>query len=96
MATTETTPDPTPVVEATVPSEPEVQRTWVADDIRNGMTLKERVVWDNDLAPEIKTAKIEMSAPQLVEHTVEVLALLEDAGLISDMSVIRVLAPPAA
>jgi hypothetical protein len=67
-------------------------RQWTAEDIRAGLTLSERVKWDNNSAPEVVTAKQEMASPQLLEHTTEVLALLVGAQVISQASADKVLA----
>lgn len=67
-------------------------RTWTADDIRAGLTLAERVKWDNNSAPEIVTAKQEMASPQLLANTTDVLALLFSAQVISQASADKVLA----
>lgn len=58
-------------------------RTWTVYDIRAGMTLAERVSWDNDTHNSITTAKIEMSQPQELTETTAVLDLLVDASVIS-------------
>ena len=58
-------------------------RTWTVYDIRAGMTLAERVSWDNDSHNSITTAKIEMSQPQELTETTAVLDLLVDASVIS-------------
>lgn len=42
------------------PPAPPPPRTWTASDFRNGMTLAEKVKWDNDSAPEIVTVKAEL------------------------------------
>ena len=65
-------------------------RTWSAEDIRAGLTLAERVKWDNNSAPEIVTAKQEMASPQLLAHTTDVLALLVGAQVISQASADKV------
>lgn len=77
---------PAPVPPTTPP------RTWTAADIRAGLTLVERVKWDNDSSDTIKTAKIEMDAPQQLAHTTEVLNMLVAAGDISKASMDKVLA----
>jgi hypothetical protein len=78
-------PDPAPAPEP-------APRTWTADDIRAGLTLAERVKWDNDSAPEVVTAKQEMATPQELAHTADVLALLVGAQVISQASADKVLA----
>ena len=72
------------------PAPPPQPRTWTVESIRAGLTLSERVKWDNDSAPEIITAKQEMAIPQEVAHTTEVLSLLVDAGVISQTSASKI------
>ena len=74
------------------PPPPPAPRTWTADNIRAGLTLSERVKWDNNSAPEIVTAKQEMASAQQLEHTTEVLQMLVDAAVISQASMAKVLA----
>ena len=78
---------PTPL-----PPMPNPTRTWTNADIRAGLTLSERVKWDNDTTPEIVTAKLEMSQPQELSNTTEVLNLLVSTGSISQTSVNKILA----
>lgn len=99
MDTTSTTePTPTPTPEPAPVPEPEptpnLPRTWVAADIRNGMTLRERVAWDNNSAPEVVTAKVEFSTPQELPQTMAVLNMLSSLCLISADSVARIVAEP--
>jgi hypothetical protein len=77
---------------APTPPAPPAPRTWTADNFRAGLTLSERVKWDNDSAPEIVTAKQEMASAQQFEHTTEVLQMLVDAAVISQASMAKVLA----
>jgi hypothetical protein len=74
------------------PPAPPAPRTWTAENIRAGLTLSERVKWDNDSAPEVVTAKQEMASAQELEHTTEVLQMLVDASVISQASMDKVLA----
>lgn len=67
-------------------------RTWTSHDIRAGMTLAERVSWDNDTHNSITTAKIEMSQPQELTETTAVLTLLVDASVISEDTKTAILA----
>jgi len=39
-------------------------RQWTATDFRSGMSLAEKVKWDNDSAPEIITVKAELPKEQ--------------------------------
>lgn len=77
---------PTPVLK------PEPIRTWGVSDVRNQLTMAERVSWDNDKTPEIKTAKIEFAKPKELAYTTEVLQLLVDSNSISQESMNKILA----
>jgi len=77
-------PEPTP-------SAPPAPRTWTSSDVRAGLTLSERVKWDNNSAPEVVTAKQEMATPQELAHTTDVLALLVGASVISQASADKIL-----
>jgi hypothetical protein len=74
------------------PPAPPAPRAWTAGDIRAGLTLSERVKWDNDSAPEVVTAKQEMASERELEHTTEVLQMLVDAAVISQASMAKALA----
>lgn len=67
-------------------------RMWVSFDIRQHLTMLERVKWDNDKSDFIKTAKIELSYPRNKIDTTEVLQLLVDSGDISTASMQHILA----
>ena len=41
------------------PLEPVSQPTMLIDELRSHMTFSEKVMWDNDSRPEIKTVKLE-------------------------------------
>lgn len=56
-------------------------------ELREAMTLSERVRWDNDLSPTIKTVKIELSVARFVDQVKPILQLLVDAGDISAQTV---------
>lgn len=56
-------------------------------ELREAMSLAERVRWDNDLSPTIKTVKIELSISRLISETKPLLQLLVDAGDISAQTV---------
>jgi hypothetical protein len=74
-----------------LPPAPPAPRTWTASDIRSGLTLAERVKWDNNSAPEVVTAKQEMAISQQLAHTTDVLALLVGASVISQASADKIL-----
>ena len=71
---------------------PPPPRTWTAADLRSGLSLREKVAWDNDSAPEIVTAKIELSHPAARDTVSAVLDLLVSSNLIANTSMIAVLA----
>jgi hypothetical protein len=75
------------------PPAPPAQRIWTEAEFRAGMTLAEKVKWDNDAAPEIVTIKQELSSPQERVVTTALLELLVDAGVISQATMDKVLAP---
>jgi hypothetical protein len=81
-------PIPVPVI-----TEPVIEPTKVSlDTIRENLTLSEKAKWDNNLIPEIITAKLEFAHPLLVEDATPVLAFLVAAGAISQSSVDKILA----
>ena len=76
--------------EPPAPSAP-APRTWSQDDVRSGLTLVEKVKWDNDTTLEIKTVKTEFVVPKNQEETTELLNFLVSCGAISQESVAKVL-----
>lgn len=66
-------------------------QTWVIADIRNNLSLAERVKWDNDKTETIKTAKIEFSNPRVLEDVEEILQMLVDADDISSSSMTAII-----
>ena len=62
------------------------------DSVRTGLTLSERVKWDNDSTDTIKTAKIEFALPKMGAKATEILQLLVDSGDISQASMNKILA----
>lgn len=79
------------LVKAEKPTPTPEPETWSIDRVRNNLKLSERVRWDNDASPEIKTAKIELSTPKQYEMTNEILTMLVASGDISQASVDRIL-----
>jgi hypothetical protein len=73
------------------PPAPPAPRTWTDDDFRSGMTLAEKVRWDNNGAPEIVTVKSELTDPKELAAATELLQLLVDAAVISQASMDKVL-----
>ena len=73
------------------PPAPAPARTWSADNVRNGLTLAEKVKWDNDSAPEIVTVKAELTGSKEVAEVTELLQFLVDTNVISQASMDKVL-----
>ena len=67
-------------------------RVWTQNDVRSALTLAEKTKWDNDSAPEVVTAKIEIGAGLEEAAITEVLDFLVDASVISADSKAAVLA----
>lgn len=65
---------------------------WTADDVRNGLTLAERVKWDNNKSDEIKTAKVELAGSSFKAKVQEVLDMLVASGDVSQASATAILA----
>jgi hypothetical protein len=65
---------------------------WTTEDVRNGLTLAERVKWDNDKSDEIKTAKVELAGPSFKAKVQEVLDMLVASGDVSQASATAILA----
>jgi hypothetical protein len=57
------------------------------DEIRNALTLAEKIKWDNNKTDEITTVKVEFAQPLLVADAMPWLQLLVDSGSISQASV---------
>jgi hypothetical protein len=74
------------------PPPPPPARTWSADNVRNGLTLAEKVKWDNNSAPEIVTVKAELAGSKEVAEVTELLQFLVDTNVISQASMDKVLA----
>jgi hypothetical protein len=77
---------PAPVVPVALPKRISL------DDIRNALTLAEKIKWDNNKTDEITTVKIEFAMPLLVADAEQWLQLLVDSGSISQESVDKILA----
>ena len=67
-------------------------RTWDAADVRQHLSLTEKVRWDNNVAPEIVTAKQEFATKRNLEDTTEILEMLVLSGSISQASADKVVA----
>jgi len=61
------------------------------DEIRNALTLAEKIKWDNNKTDEITTVKVEFAQPLLVSDATPWLQLLVDSGSISQASIDKVL-----
>jgi hypothetical protein len=61
------------------------------DEIRNALTLAEKIKWDNNKTDEITTVKVEFAQPLLVSDATPWLQLLVDSGSISQASIDAVL-----
>ena len=66
--------------------------SWNTEDVRNGLTLAERVKWDNDKSDEIKTAKVELAGSNFKAKVQEVLDMLVASGDVSQASATAILA----
>jgi hypothetical protein len=73
------------------PPPPPPPTTWTADDVRNGMTLAEKVSWDNDTVPQIVTAKLEFQTPRVLADATEILQMLVSANVLSQNSMNTIL-----
>jgi hypothetical protein len=71
---------------------PVLPRFWTMQDVRAGMSLIERVKWDNDDSKVIKTAKIELQQSPNLEAVRPVLQMLVDSGDIAQETMDKVLA----
>jgi hypothetical protein len=71
---------------------PPLPRFWTMDHVRAGMSLMERVKWDNDDSNAIKTAKIELQQAPDLEAVRPVLQMLVDTGAIAQETMDKVLA----
>ena len=80
-----------PVVESDFEPTPPA-RIWTQANVRSALTLAEKTKWDNDSAPEVKTAKIEIGFGLEEAAITEVLDFLVDASVISADSKAAVLA----
>ena len=64
-------------------------RQWTATDFRSGMSLAEKVKWDNDSAPEIITVKAEL--PKTEEGAQELVDFLVASNVISQASADKIM-----
>ena len=76
---------PAPVIPAALPKRISL------DDIRNALTLAEKIKWDNNKTDEITTVKVEFAQSLLVSDAEPWLQLLVDSGSISQVSIDKVL-----
>jgi hypothetical protein len=80
------------LVKPVIPEPTATPVSWTADDIRKGLTLAERVKWDNDKSDEIKTAKVELSGINYRAKVQEILNMLVASGDVSQASADAILA----
>jgi len=80
------------VIKPVIPEAQPEPVVWKLEDIRNGLTLAERVKWDNDKSDEIKTAKVELVGQSFKAKVKEVLDMLVAVGDISQASATLILA----
>jgi len=80
------------VVKPRIPEPTTQPVSWTIGDIRKGLTLAERVKWDNDKSDEIKTAKVELIGQSFKAKVKEVLDMLVAVGDISQASATLILA----
>lgn len=71
------------------PPAPPAPRSWAADDFRKGLSLAEKVKWDNDSAPEIKTVKAELPKEQAGAQ--ELVDFLVASNVISQASATKIM-----
>ena len=80
------------LVKPVIPEPTPLPASWTADDVRKGLTLAERVKWDNDKSDEIKTAKMELAGINYRAKVQEVLNMLVASGDVSQDSADVILA----
>jgi hypothetical protein len=80
------------VVKPVIPEPTPEPIKWTAEDVRKGLTLSERVKWDNDKSDEIKTAKVELAGSNFKAKVQEVLDMLVTSGDVSQASATAILA----
>jgi len=80
------------LVKPVIPEPTPTPHSWTADDVRKGLTLSERVKWDNDKSDEIKTAKVELLGQSYRAKVQEVLDMLVASGDVSQASATAILA----
>ena len=76
-------PQPQPVVELP-------PRRISLDEIRNALTLAEKIKWDNNKTDEITTVKVEFATPLLVADAMPWFQLLVDSVSISQVSIDKI------
>jgi hypothetical protein len=73
------------------PPAPPPPTTWTAEDVRVGLSLAEKVKWDNETSPEVKTAKLEITGAVPEVKIKEVLDFLVASNVISQASADKVI-----
>lgn len=79
-----------PVRILSTPAETDL-RTWNATEVRNGLSLQEKIKWDNNKSETIITAKVEFETPRIEAETEDILQMLVDAGDISTSSMVKIM-----
>ena len=74
-----------------VPAPPPT-RVWDVTAVRDGLSLAEKAIWDNDGKPEVVTAKLELAVPLGHDAAKAVLDFLVAAKVISQETEDRILA----
>ena len=74
-----------------MPAPPPAPPMWTVEDVRPGLTLAEKVKWDNDSVPEVKTAKTELAGSNPEVKVKEVLDFLVATNVISQASADKVI-----
>ena len=68
---------------------PPASRQWNQDDFRKHMTLAEKVKWDNDSVPEVKTVKAELPKEEAGAH--ELVDFLVASNVISQATADKIM-----
>lgn len=69
----------------------EVVRTWLETDIRNQLSMEDKISWDNGTIPELVTIRKEFSYPRNLEDTIALLDFLISKNVISEEVKLKIL-----
>lgn len=78
-------------IEEYVAPQPQVIPSINIDNVRNNLTLAEKVKWDNGSTPNIVTAKIEFNTQRSIQEATDILNFLVSEGDISQSSMDAIL-----